>query len=74
MCLIIIRTDIKFCKSVSTYMNKIPDGSTFHEETPAAVFMCTKTHQWSVFQITPNPNSLQTNFSVIFFLSLQSTF
>ena len=42
MYLIIVRTGIKVCKSVSTYMNKIPDGSTCHEKTPAAIFLCTK--------------------------------
>jgi len=66
MYLIIIRTGIKFCKPLSTYMEKIPDGSSFHEETPAAIFVCTKIHQRSLFQITLNPSSQQTYFSVLY--------
>ena len=67
MYFIIVRTGIKFCKSVSACMDKMSDSSTFHEETPAAIFMCTKTHQLSLFQITLNPNSLQTHFSYSYF-------
>jgi hypothetical protein len=64
MYFISIRTGIKFSKPFSTYMDKIFNGSTFHEETPASVFMCTETHQWSLFLITLNPNNLQTHSSV----------